>query len=376
MSESVVTPDTEEAPRQPKGPVAAHARDGLVLAALGVVFGDIGTSPLYALQTVFSIDHGAVQPTPGDVYGVISLMFWSITLIVSVKYVGVVMRADNDGEGGVMALAALARRLLADRARPHQVGCSVLGDPRRVAVLRRLGDHARDLGAVRGRGPRGGRARAWPTSSCRSRRSILTVLFAAQRFGTRRVGALFGPVRCSGSPRSPSPGVGEVVRAPGGPAAGCRRPTRSRSSSSTRSSRSSRSGAVVLCITGAEALYADMGHFGRPPIRRAWFFVVFPALTLNYLGQGALILHHPGAAANPFFLLLPGLGAAADGGAGHRGHGHRLPGGDLRGVLGVPAGDAARAAAAADGAADLRARGRPGLPARRSTRRCSSACSC
>ena len=104
-------------PAEPGGQLRHAAGAGLVLAALGVVFGDIGTSPLYALQTVFSIDHGAVQPTAGDVYGVISLMFWSITLIVSVKYVGVLMRADNDGEGGVMALAALAQRLYSGRSR-------------------------------------------------------------------------------------------------------------------------------------------------------------------------------------------------------------------------------------------------------------------
>ena len=117
MTESVVVPDAAEGP-QPEHPHVRHAGKGLVLAALGIVFGDIGTSPLYALQTVFSIDDSAVQPTPDDVYGVISLMFWSITLIVSVKYIGVVMRADNDGEGGVMALAALARRLYAERGKP------------------------------------------------------------------------------------------------------------------------------------------------------------------------------------------------------------------------------------------------------------------
>src|ERR1700709_2928913 len=116
VTESVVTSDPAEgAPPPHKKSLAAHAGKGLVLAALGIVFGDIGTSPLYALQTVFSIDNGAVQPTPGDVYGVISLMFWSITLIVSIKYVGGIMRADNEGEGGVMALAALAQRLYTGR---------------------------------------------------------------------------------------------------------------------------------------------------------------------------------------------------------------------------------------------------------------------
>ena len=156
------------------------------------MFGDIGTSPLYALQTVFSIDDGAVQPTPGDVYGVISLMFWSITLIVSVKYVGVVMRADNDGEGGVMALAALARRLYGDRGRPTKwllligvVGVSLFyGDSvitpaiSVLSAVEGLEVAAPSLSHV-----------VLPIAAV-----ILTPLFAAQRFGTGRVGRLFGPV--------------------------------------------------------------------------------------------------------------------------------------------------------------------------------------
>ena len=140
-----------------------------MLAALGIVFGDIGTSPLYALQTVFSIDDGAVRPTEGDVYGVISMMFWSVTLIVSVKYIGVLMRADNDGEGGVMALTALARRLYADRP-AGTAPLVVHRDPRGVALLRRLADHPGDQRPVRGRGRAGRRPGARATSSCRSRR--------------------------------------------------------------------------------------------------------------------------------------------------------------------------------------------------------------
>ena len=136
-TESVPGPDTPVDAEPPgAGPKTAHAARGLVLAALGVVFGDIGTSPLYALQTVFAIDDGAVRPTPGDVYGVISLMFWSVTLIVSVKYVGVLMRADNDGEGGVMALAALAQRLYADRGRPTRWLLLIHQLPAKPAYLR------------------------------------------------------------------------------------------------------------------------------------------------------------------------------------------------------------------------------------------------
>jgi KUP system potassium uptake protein len=301
MNESVLTPDVEggAASRAPKG---THARKGLVLAALGIVFGDIGTSPLYALQTVFSIDDGAVQPTEGDVYGVISLMFWSITLIVSVKYVGVIMRADNEGEGGVMALAALARRLYADRGRPTKwlLLIGVVG----VALF--YGDSLITpaisvLSAVEGLEVA---APALSHVVLPIAAVILTLLFAAQRFGTGRVGRLFGPVTALWLAALAVGGLGQVVQHlevlqglsptwavlfvvdhPGIAFVAI--------------------GAVVLVITGAEALYADMGHFGRQPILRAWFFLVFPALVLNYLGQAALVLHVPGAADSPFFLLYP-----------------------------------------------------------------------
>jgi KUP system potassium uptake protein len=287
----------------PPPPAHHQAPGALMLAALGIVFGDIGTSPLYALQTVFSIDHGAVRPTEGDVYGVISMMFWSVTLIVSVKYIGVLMRADNDGEGGVMALTALARRLYAGRGRrtaPLVVlgilgvslfygdslitpAISVLSAVEGVRVV------APDLGHV-----------VVPVAAV-----ILTVLFAVQRYGTGKVGALFGPVTLLWFAALAAAGVRGIVAEPGV----------LRGLSPTYAVTFVLGhpgiafiamGAVVLVITGAEALYADMGHFGRPPIRRAWFFVVFPALTLDYLGQASLILRHPDAVASPFFLLFPG----------------------------------------------------------------------
>ena len=165
---------------------------GLLLAALGIVFGDIGTSPLYALQTVFSIDRGAVRPTEADVYGVISMMFWSITLIVSIKYISVLMRADNDGEGGVMALTALARRLYAARggkAGPLVVlgilGVSLFyGDSLITPAISVLSA----VEGVRVAAPGLGHV-VVPVAAV-----ILTVLFAVQRFGTGKVGALFGPV--------------------------------------------------------------------------------------------------------------------------------------------------------------------------------------
>ncbi|MEO3936723.1 potassium transporter Kup [Dermatophilaceae bacterium Soc4.6] len=296
--------------RPPEGPTGPEhggpvrpATAGLVLGALGVVFGDIGTSPLYALQTVFSLDQGEVKPTPDDVYGVISLVFWSVTLIVSVKYVLVVMRADNDGEGGVMALAALARRLLSPTSKRTKVvmtlgvlGASLFyGDSVITPAIS-------VLSAVEGitvSNP-GLASFVVPIAA-----TILTVLFAAQRFGTGRVGSLFGPVmlvwfaaialagltHVVGDPAiirglSPSYAISFVVSHPGIALIAL--------------------GAVVLSITGAEALYADMGHFGRPAISRAWFWVAFPALVLNYLGQGALILKDPKAISNPFFLLVPG----------------------------------------------------------------------
>jgi KUP system potassium uptake protein len=275
----------------------------LAVAALGVVFGDIGTSPLYALQTVFSIDGGIVRPTQADVYGVISLMFWSPTIVVSIKYVTILMRADNNGEGGVMALAALAQRLYASRA-GRTASLLIIGI---VGVSLFYGDSVITpamsvLSAVEGLNvavPGIGHL-AVPIAAV-----ILTGLFAVQRFGTGRVGRLFGPVMLlwfavlavaglSGLARhpsvllglSPTYAVAFVVAHPVLTFVAM--------------------GAVVLVITGAEALYADMGHFGRAPIRRSWFFVVFPALMLNYLGQAALVLQDPSARANPFFLLFPG----------------------------------------------------------------------
>ena len=275
----------------------------LVIAALGVVFGDIGTSPLYSLQTVFSLDHNKVQATPGDVYGVISLVFWSITLIVSVKYVTIIMRADNHGEGGVLALAALIRRM---------------AGPRSVVTVRVI------LLALVGASLFYGDSVITPAISVLSAVeglkvaapsladlvvpiaiTILTILFVSQRFGTHRIGALFGPVMALWFVTIGVAGLAHVLPHPD--------IIKGLSPSYAAAFVAERPfiafialGAVVLCITGAEALYADMGHFGRPPIRRAWFFLVFPALTFNYLGQGSLILGDPSATSSPFFLLLPG----------------------------------------------------------------------
>jgi KUP system potassium uptake protein len=275
----------------------------LTLGALGVVFGDIGTSPLYAIQSVFTVDNHAVHVTRGAVYGVISLVFWSLTLIVSVKYVTFVMRADDRGEGGIMALTALLKGARLKRG-GVPVALVTLGV---VGACLFYGDSAITpaisvLSAVEGL--------KVPVPSLGSivlpvTAAVLCALFAIQRFGTTLVGNLFGPVM----------GVWFGILAVVGGVEIARHPGILRALSPTYGAQFLLEhggvafvalGAVVLVVTGAEALYADMGHFGRAAIRRAWFFVVFPALTLNYLGQGSLILRSPKSVANPFFLLLPG----------------------------------------------------------------------
>lgn len=278
----------------------------MVLGALGVVFGDIGTSPLYALQTAFSIDQGEVKPTPDDVYGVISLVFWSVTLIVSVKYVLVVMRADNDGEGGVMALSALARRTLRHARGRRLVVVGALGV---LGAALFYGDSVITpaisvLSAVEGLGVTGLGVThlVLPIAI-----TILTLLFLGQRWGTARVGSLFGPVMVLWFVVLAVAGLAEVLREPG--IIRALLPTYAVTFVAVHPGIAFVAlGAIVLSITGAEALYADMGHFGRPAISRAWFVVAFPALILNYLGQGGLILADPSAVSNPFFLLVPGWG--------------------------------------------------------------------
>jgi KUP system potassium uptake protein len=284
-------------------PHKSGIKAALLLGALGVVYGDIGTSPLYAMQTVFSIDHGAVRATPADVFGIVSLVFWSITLIVSLKYVIFILRADNDGEGGVMALAALAQRVIGKGTGRRTTAVLALGV---LGASLFYGDSVITpaisvLSAVEGlkvSSPSLAHL-VLPISV-----GILTVLFAAQRFGTARVGSLFGPVMVLWFGCVGVAGLRELIHTP--------RIIKGLSPSYAVSFIADRPytafiamGAVVLVMTGAEALYADMGHFGAKSIRVAWFGLVFPALTLNYLGQGALILRHPASRANPFFLLYP-----------------------------------------------------------------------
>ncbi|HMW45807.1 MAG TPA: KUP/HAK/KT family potassium transporter, partial [Solirubrobacterales bacterium] len=283
-------------------PKATAGAAALTLGALGVVFGDIGTSPLYAFQTVFQADHHAVKPTDTDVFGVISLVFWSITMIVSVKFVTFIMRADNDGEGGIMALIALIQGAsLGNRfVKAGLIGAGLFG----VALF--YGD-GMITPAISVMSAVEGVEVAAPSLSdyvLPMTIGVLVILFAAQRFGTHVIGRAFGPVMVLWFIVIGAAGIGQIAADPEilkalNPAYGV-----DFFSAHLRIAFISL-GAIVLTVTGAEALYADMGHFGRPPIRRAWFLLVFPALTLNYLGQGSLVLQDPSSVSSPFFLLFP-----------------------------------------------------------------------
>jgi len=285
-----------------KGAAAKTGVAALTLGALGVVFGDIGTSPLYALQTVFTAHGQALEPTKGAVYGVISLVFWAITIIVSVKYVTFVMRADNEGEGGIMALIALVQgvALKGRAAKAALVALGIFG----AALF--YGDGMITpaisvLSAVEGLkvAAPGLESLVLPITL-----GVLTALFAIQRFGTEAVGRLFGPVMALWFSTLAISGLVRVIDSPEilkalSPSYGIAFFFDHGTTGFLAL------GSVVLAVTGAEALYADMGHFGRSAIRRAWFLLAFPALTLNYMGQGSLIIDSPGAIANPFFLLMP-----------------------------------------------------------------------
>ncbi|ROO38576.1 KUP system potassium uptake protein [Pseudomonas sp. 7SR1] len=282
------------------GHLAANPLSMLV-AAVGVVYGDIGTSPLYTLKEVFSGAYG-VPVNHDGVLGILSLIFWSLIWVVSIKYMMFVLRADNQGEGGIMALTALARRAAGSRARLRTllVVCGLIG----AALF--YGDSMITpaisvLSAIEGLGLAFEGIDHWvvPLSLV-----VLVALFLIQRHGTARIGILFGPIMViwfvvlgalgvygiSQQPEvllavNPAWAVRFFVVHPGMGVAIL--------------------GAVVLALTGAEALYADMGHFGRKPIARAWFLLVLPGLMLNYFGQGALLLGDPEAARNPFYLLAP-----------------------------------------------------------------------
>ncbi|WP_235943269.1 potassium transporter Kup [Zoogloea dura] len=272
----------------------------VALAAMGVVFGDIGTSPLYTMKEVFNAHHG-LAVTPDNVLGVLSLVFWALTIVVSLKYVVFIMRADNRGEGGIMALTSLALRTTrSPRLASAMAAVGLFG----AALF--YGDGVITpaisvLSAVEGLEVATPAFRPYvlPISLV-----VLTGLFLIQSKGTARVGAVFGPVMLFWFATLGVLGAINVLRHPDvlraiNPAYALA------FFEANRGLGFLALGAVVLAITGGEALYADMGHFGRRPIKMAWFGFVFPALYLNYLGQGALILDNPEAVKNPFYLLVP-----------------------------------------------------------------------
>ncbi len=279
----------------------------MTVAALGVVFGDIGTSPIYTIQTAFSpSDPHPIQATATHVYGMASLIFWAVTIIVTLKYIGLVMSADNEGEGGMMALIAQVRQLgdgVRGRTKFVLAGLGVFG----AALF--FGDSMITpaisvLSAVEGT--------KTISSSMDSlvipiTLTIIVILFLAQRVGSGAVGKVFGPVMLIWFATIGLLGVRGITMHPAVLQA------LSPSYAFDLLFHTGSTGffvltSVVLAFTGVEALYADMGHFGRPAITRAWLLLVFPACILSYLGQGGLILHDPGAIGAPFFKLMPHAG--------------------------------------------------------------------
>jgi KUP system potassium uptake protein len=275
---------------------------GLLIAAVGVVYGDIGTSPLYTLKEVFQGGYG-VEVTHDAILGVLSLIFWSLIWVVSFKYMVFILRADNQGEGGIMALTTLARRATARFPRLQMVmvvfglfGAALFYGDSMITPAVSV------LSAMEGLELAFDGLERWIVPMALV---VLVGLFLIQKHGTARIGVLFGPVMVVWFVVLGALGVYGIMHTPEvlhavNPAWGVRffivHPGIGVAIL----------GAVVLALTGAEALYADMGHFGRKPISRAWFILVLPALLLNYFGQGALVLEHPEAVRNPFYLLAPG----------------------------------------------------------------------
>ena len=276
---------------------------GLALGALGVVYGDIGTSPLYALRECFHGPHAAA-PTPENILGVLSLVFWSLVLIVSVKYLGFILRADNRGEGGILALLSL---VLPERSRRGGIsGCGWLMAVGVFGAALLYGDGIITpaitvLGAVEG-------IRyvtpVFEPFILPITVGLLVALFAVQRAGTGGLGYAFGPLMLLWFIALGLLGANALWREPMALAAA--NPWHAIRFFARHGFQGFIVlGAVVLVITGSEALYADLGHFGRRPIRRAWFIVALPALLLNYFGQGALLLRNPAAADHPFYRMAP-----------------------------------------------------------------------
>ncbi len=277
---------------------------GLIVGAIGVVFGDIGTSPLYTIKEAFTPHYG-LTPDHATVLGILSLVFWALMIVVTLKYVTIIMRADNQGEGGIMALMALVQRSLSKDSRTKYV-VGILGI---FGASLFFGDGVitpaiTTLSAIEGLEIAAPQLHHWilPLTI-----SVLVLLFTTQRFGTAKVGKVFGPVMLFWFLSLAALGVFNITKDPQvlravNPVWGVR-------FFMTHGAHAIFIlGAVVLAVTGGEALYADMGHFGAKPIRYGWYFFVLPALMLNYLGQGALVLEHPEAVVNPFYLSVPEWG--------------------------------------------------------------------
>lgn len=293
----------------PVPPAAGHGHEtrdgiglfGLIVGAIGVVFGDIGTSPLYTLKEAFS-PHFGLTANHDTVLGILSMVFWALMITVTTKYVTILMRADNDGEGGIMALMALAQRTLKKGSRAaYYVG--ILGI---FGASLFFGDGVITpaisvLSAIEGLEVVAPSLHQWivPITVL-----VLVALFASQRYGTAKVGKVFGPITLLWFASLAAVGVFNTLQAP----------EVLKAFNPMWAARFFLEhhfhgifilGAVVLAVTGGEALYADMGHFGPRPIRLAWYFFVLPALMLNYLGQGALVLGDPTAIRNPFYIGVP-----------------------------------------------------------------------
>ncbi|MFZ2296446.1 MAG: potassium transporter Kup [Polaromonas sp.] len=272
----------------------------LTIGAIGVVYGDIGTSVLYSIKEVFGGGH--VPFTPDNVYGILSIFFWTLTVIVSIKYVTLVLRADNNGEGGLIAMLALASTAVQDRPRLRHTllvvgifGTSLFYGDGVITPAISVLSAVEGLEVI---------SPAFTKAVVPTTLVILFGLFALQKHGTAGIGKFFGPITIVWFAVLALLGVSQIVTHPGilkalSPHYALMFMWANPGTTFIIL------GAVVLCVTGAEALYADLGHFGKKPIRLAWFSVVMPSLVLNYFGQGALLLNNPAAVKNPFFLMAP-----------------------------------------------------------------------
>lgn len=293
---------TNGRPRAASGSRAGALSPGLAIAALGVVFGDIGTSPLYALKACFVASNAS--PTSANVLGIVSLILWALVVVVCIKYVGVLLRVDHDGEGGILALLALTSppRILGVPLHASglvwvaAIGAGMLWGDGVITPAISVTSAVEGLGVA---------TSALQPLVVPISVGLLLALFAIQSRGTERVGKMFGPVMAVWFPAIAASGIAAVWRTPAILAA-----VDPRAAFAFVTHHGVFGflvfGAVVLCVTGVEALYADLSHFGRRPITAAWYAIVFPALLCSYFGQGARLLADPNALASPFYALTPG----------------------------------------------------------------------